>query len=324
LRLSIAALSGLLLLALPPAAEASVFELTPLPSSTPAVAVTSSKLGVGVYGGVAMDPLETMRPGAILVEDPDPASARLLRAAFPQAFIVGRHFVPDGDPSLANCQNPTEPHEAKGEDFGQIVARRAVPLRGLVDAWVGDNEQSSSADPGSLACHAQFELGFINRLQGRYGIAAIAGNDASGAVDPQDYVKYFAQPISQAVYFGLHAYSKPGAGTLQSSDAAFYALRYRQLHDALLQAGAALPKGGFVLTETGLYEGWRAQVTDSTMARDFTWLEQQLEQDDYVRGAMIFGLAVGSQYQSYELARSGIPNAVGAYNATRSTSATLT
>ncbi len=286
--------------------------------------VTSSKLGVGLYGGVSIDPLAAMRPGAILVQDPDAASARLLRAAFPQAIIVGRHFVADGDPSLANCQNPTEPHEAKGEDFGQIVARRAVPLKGLVDAWVGDNEQASSADPASLACHAQFELGFVERLQGRYGIAAVVGNDASGAVEPQDYARYFAQPISQATYFGLHAYSKPGAGTLESVDAAYYALRYRQVHDALVSAGVQLPRGGFLLTETGLYEGWRGQATDAAMAKDFIWLEQQLEQDDYVRGAMIFGLGLDPRYASYDLTHSSIPDAIGAYNGTRSTSAALT
>ena len=43
----------------------------------------------------------------------------------------------------------------------------------------------------------------------------MVGNDASGAVDPQDYVRYFAQPIGQAAYFGLHAYGKPGAGSLR-------------------------------------------------------------------------------------------------------------
>jgi len=263
-----------------------------------------------------MDTLTSLRPAVILVQDPDVPSAKLLRATFPQALIVGRHYVPDGDPSLANCQNPAEPHEAKGQDFGQIVARRAVPLKGLVDAWVGDNEQASSADPASLACHAQFELGFVERLQGRYGIAAVAGNDASGAVTPQDYASYFAEPISQAEYFGLHAYGKPGAATLQSADAGYYVLRYRQVHDALVQAGVPLPRGGFLLTETGLYDGWRGQTTAAAMAGDFLWLEQQIEQDDYVRGQMIFGLGVGPQYAAYELQGSAIPALLGARPAT--------
>src|SRR5581483_674679 len=205
---------------------------------------------------------------------------------FPRALIVGRHFVPDGDPALANCQDPTEPHEAKGEDFGQIVARMAVPLKGVVDAWVGDNEQASSADPASLSCHAQFELGFVRRLQGRYGVPAVVGNDASGAVEPEDYARYFAEPISQAAYFGVHAYGKPGAATLQSTDNGYYALRYRLIHDALIQAGAALPKSGFLLTETGLYDGWRGQASPASFVADLLWLEQQIEQDDYVRGQM--------------------------------------
>lgn len=301
---------GLLLasLALPAGAQASGFALSPFPASLPLPILAGTKLGVGIYGGVAMSTLATMRPSLILVQDPDPPSVRALRAVFPQALIVGRLFVPDGDPSLANCQDPAEPHEAKGEDFGQMVARRAVPLRSVVDAWVGDNEQASSADPATLACHAQFELGFVDRLQGRYGIAAVVGNDASGAVTPQDYTAYFAQPISQAMYFGLHAYGKPGAASLQTSDSQFYALRYRLVHDALVQAGVPLPRGGFLLTETGLYDG-------QTPAGDYLWLEQQIEQDAYVRGQMAFGLGVGPQYARYELGNSTIPAAFGDYAA---------
>jgi hypothetical protein len=314
---------GLLLaaLTLPAEAEASGFSLSHFPASLPAPILAGTKLGIGLYGAVPMSTLAAMRPSVILVQDPDPPSARALRAVFPQALIVGRLFVPDGDPSLASCQDATEPHEAKGEDFGQMVARRAVPLRGIVDAWVADNEQASSADPAGLACHAQFELGFVQRLQGRYGIAAVVGNDASGAVSPQDYATFFAQPISQAMYLGLHAYGKPGAASLQTSDSQYYALRYRQVHDALLRAGVPLPRGGFLLTETGLFDGWRGQASDRSMAGDYLWLEQQIEQDGYVRGQMAFGLGVGPQYQRYELGDSAIPAAFGDFAAARAPAA---
>jgi hypothetical protein len=301
-------------LLLPAGVQASGgFTFSPFPNTLASPVVSRTKLGVGIYGGVDLGTLATMRPGLFLIQDPDPPAARALRAAFPQALIVGRHFVPDGDPSLANCQDSTEPHQAKGSDFGQIVARMAVPLRGIVDAWVADNEQASSADPASLACHAQFQLGFVQRLQGRYGIAAVVGNDASGAVTPQDYARYFSQPISQAMFFGLHAYGRPGTSTLQSSDSLYYALRYRLVHDALIQAGVPLPQGGFLLTETGLYDGWRRQVSDQAMANEFLWLEQQIEQDDYVRGQMAFGLGVGDQYQRFELRNTLIPEAFGGY-----------
>ena len=52
-------------------------------------------------GGTALDTVRQMRPGVVLVQDPSPDAAQQLRQSFPQALIVGRHFVPDGDGSLA-------------------------------------------------------------------------------------------------------------------------------------------------------------------------------------------------------------------------------
>ena len=277
--------------------------------------VTNTKLGVGLYGGVPIDTLRTMRPALFLLEDPDPQAARDLRANFPKGLIIGRRFVPDGDPSLANCQDGGEDHEAKGAAFADTIAKTAVPLQGVIDAWVGDNEQATASDRASLPCHAQFQSGFVQRLQGAYGVGAVAGNDAAGALDPDDYVKYYSRPISQAKYFGLHAYGKPQSGTLQSPDNVYYALRYRMVHDALANAGVPLPKGGFLLTETGLYDGWRGAVTDESMANDFLWLEQHLQEDDYVRGQMIFGLGLGNRFWNFDLQSTTVPDRLGVYDA---------
>jgi len=257
----------------------------------------------------------TMRPAVFLLEDPDANAARELRANFPKSLIVGRKFIPDGDSLLANCGDGGENHEAKGAGLADVIARTAVPLRGVVDAWVGDNEQATATDRSSLPCHAQFQTGFVERLQGTHGVDAVAGNDAAGALDPADYVKYFSRPISLAKYFGLHAYGKPNAGTLQSTDNVYYALRYRFVRDALVKAGIPLPTGGFVLTETGLYDGWRGQVNDENMANDFLWLEQRLQEDDYVRGQMIFGLGVNGRFWNFDLQSTTVPDRLGAYGA---------
>jgi hypothetical protein len=277
--------------------------------------VSNTKLGVGLYGGVPIDTLRILRPAVMLLEDPDPNAAQYLRATFPRALIVGRKFVPDGDSSLANCQDGSENHEAKGAAFADMIAKTAVPLRGAIDAWVSDNEQAVATDRASLPCHAQFQSGFIQRLQGTYGIDAVAGNDAAGALDPADYVTYFSRPISQARYLGLHAYGKPGAGTLQSADNVYYALRYRLVHDALVNAGILLPSGGLLLTETGLYDGWRGAVQDDAMASDFLWLEQRLEEDDYIRGQMMFGLGLTNRFWNFDLQSTSVPALLGAYGA---------
>src|SRR5581483_2792598 len=137
----------------------------------------------------------------------------------------------------------------------------------------------------------------------------------SGAIEPADYAKYFARPISEAAYFGIHAYGKPEARSLQTPDALYYALRYRLIHDALVKAGVGLPKNGFLLTETGLYEGWRGLVNDEQMAKDFIWLDQQLQQDSYVKGQFVFGLGPQNPYGLFEIQGTALIGMLGGYNA---------
>lgn len=293
---------------------------TPLPAPPPTPVgpiVTDTKLGVGVYSSTMdMNTLRLLRPAMLLIQDPDPRTAQNYRVNFPKALIVGRHYMADGDPLLANCANGAEDHHAKGVALADYIAHTAVPLKGIVDAWVSDNEQASGRGAAQLTCHALFQSGFIEELQGKYGIAAVAGNDAPGAIEPADYPKYFAKPISEATYFGVHAYSKPGTRTLQNGDdSKFYALRYRLIHDALAQAGVPLPKGGFLLTETGLYEGWRGLVPDSKMAEDFIWLDKQTEQDPYVKGQFVFGLGTQERFRPFEIMGTRLIELLGAFNA---------
>ena len=80
-------------------------------------------------------------------------------------------------------------------------------------------------------------------------------------------------------------------------------------------AGIPLPTGGFVLTETGLYDGWRGQVNDENMANDFLWLEQRLQEDDYVRGQMIFGLGVNGRFWNFDLQSTTVPDRLGVFGA---------
>ncbi len=299
----------------PPVAPTAT-PVPPTPSPIPGPVITNNKLGVGVYtSGLPLNVLVTMRPAMILLQDPDIRSVAALRTAFPKALVVGRHFVPDGDPSLPNCSNPQENPRAKGIAFAQTVARSAVPLKGVVDAWVSDNEQTDGKKPGELPCHADFQLGFIETLQGTYGIDAVAGNDASGALEPSDYPKYFAKPITAAKYFGVHAYGKPEAKTLRTDDAMYYALRYRLIHDELAKFNIRGPDKGFLLTETGLYQGWRGFVPDDVMAQDFIWLEQETEKDGYVKGQFIFGIGPQKRFGNYEIMGTTLLELLGHYNA---------
>src|SRR5690348_10728587 len=126
--------------------------VTPQPTNTPAPPptftptpgpiITNDKLGVGVYGnGLPINTLQTLRPAMILVQNPELTSMSKLRSIFPKALIVGRQYFADGDPALARCGDAGENHQAKGAALADTIARAAAPMKGIVDAWVGDNEQ---------------------------------------------------------------------------------------------------------------------------------------------------------------------------------------
>jgi len=86
------------------------------------------------------------------------------------------------------------------------------------------------------------------------------------------------------------------------------------IHDELVKARVPLPRGGFLLTETGLYEGWRGLVSDSKMAEDFLWLERQIEQDSYVKGQFIFGMGPQKRFGNYEVIGTTLLEMLGQYN----------
>lgn len=263
---------------------------TPTPTAMPTATPTPprgplrvTKLGLGVYGngGAFLTQMQNWRPSVILLMDPDPGFARSVHAAFPKAFIVGRRFV---------SNQPLDNPAVRGAAFADYVAPLAVPLKGVVNAWMSYNEVTSFTSPGqnNYAAWNTFQVAFAQQLQGHYGIDAVAGNDATSTVQPSDYVKYFLPAINASHYFGVHAYTMADAHSMQAGSGPSAMLRYRQIHDALVQAGAKPPP--FILTETGLYAGWQGVESDAEMANDFIWLTGELDKDQYVIGQTAFGL----------------------------------
>ncbi|MDP2727230.1 MAG: hypothetical protein Q8P59_06770, partial [Dehalococcoidia bacterium] len=155
-----------------------------------------------------------------------------------------------------------------------------------------------------------FQAAFARRLQDKYGIPAVAGNDAAGTVQPEDYPQFFREAIETSKYFGVHAYAPKGATSLQQ-EAEYYALRYRLIHEALTKAGVEY--GPFILTETGLWEGWRGYVPEDKVARDFMWLSDEMDKDDYVIGQTIFGIFDRDEWQSFDIMGTSVPDRLGRY-----------
>src|SRR5687767_12290692 len=202
--------------------------------------------------------------------DPDEGWARKVREAAPNAFIVGRRYRREDDQPL---DNPV----ARGEDMADWVAELAVPMKGLVDAWMSYNEVVAHNAYEDYKRYDQFQAAFARRLQDVHGIAAVANNDGSGAVEPQDYPKYFADSIRVSQYFGLHAYSPPATDSMPI-EADWHALRYRKIHAELEKAGIRGKQ--MVITESGLGDGFRPNVTnDDEMSEDFVWFTRELQKD---------------------------------------------
>jgi hypothetical protein len=186
-----------------------------------------NKWGVGVYkdSNRVVDLLRETQPGVILLMDPSEGWARKVRETVPNAFIVGRRY-------RAETDQPLDHPQERGEEMADWVAELAVPLRGVVDAWMSYNEVLGSEPSNDYASYNRFQVAFAKRLQQGYGVAAIAANDGSGALDPEDYPTYFGDAIRASQFFGVHAYSPPGTSSIKA-DAETNVLRYRQSHDAL-------------------------------------------------------------------------------------------
>lgn len=275
---------------------------TPTPTRRP---IRITRLGLGVYdsGGAMLPDLDLSRPSVILLQDPSLDFAQEVRRHFPKAFIIGRVFT-----ASQPVDNPTQ----RGRDFADRVAGVAVPLKGVVDAWVSYNEVASSNDPGTLANYCAFQVAFAQHLQNDYGIAAVAGNDGPRAVTAQDYVRYCAQAIQTSKYFGFHDYTNPDITSLRDPRAADQVFYYRTIHNALAAAG--ISSGPFVATEAGLYNGWRGVTSDTSMAQDYTWLADQMAEDPYVLGECVYGLFLPGRWENFNVDSSDILQIMGDYN----------
>lgn len=278
--------------------------------SPPQPVTTTSKMGVGVYGLHAGDDvvssLLTIRPGVILLQDPDINFARKVRYLFPRAFIIGRTFVP-----IQDLDNP----EQRGAALADKVAEMAVPFGGLIDAWQGYNEPVGHNDYAGYVAYNRLQVAFARRLQDHYGIPAVCGNDPPGAIEPEDYPKYFAEAIRVSRYFGIHAYAGPNSLALNAPDAEYFALRYRKIHDELEKAG--IRNVQMVVTEVGLGYGWRGHVSEDTMSAEFIWLADEMEKDPYMIGMAIFGIFTGSDWHEFNIKGSRIVDLLGQYEPRR-------
>jgi hypothetical protein len=281
----------------------------PAPTPGPPIPILKkTKWGLGVYreGNEVFNDLYVAKPTVILLQDPSVGWAKRVKETFPNAFVVGRRYKAEDDQPL---DNPGP----RGTALADWVAELAIPLRGVVDAWVSYNEVLGADYSEDYKRYNEFQVAFANRLQKVHGVDAVAANDGSAAVEPEEYPRYFADAIRASKYFGVHAYSALGSHRMRGDDADWHALRYRKIHNELERAGI----GGvrMVMTESGLGDGWLHRVDDVIMADEFFWFTDELEKDPYVIGHAAYGLfgSLDARWKAFEMKGTDILTRMGYY-----------
>jgi hypothetical protein len=276
---------------------------TPVPTRGPP---RITKLGLGVYasGGGMLPVLDQARPSIILLMDPTVDFAQEVRRRFPKSFIVGRIYAADQP-----LDNPVQ----RGTDFADLVAGTAVPLKGIVNAWMSYNEVVSAEDLVGLTNYNAFQVAFAHRLQDFYGIDAVAANDGPRALPAEYYPRYYGEAIRVSHYFGLHIYPNPDIKSLRDPNAFDQVFFYRKIRAALDAAG--INSGPYIVTEIGLYNGWRGVESDSDMGYDFTWVADQMNVDNYLLGILVFGVFQdNNRWGKFAVDGTSIVNIMGDYN----------
>jgi len=263
-----------------------------------------NKWGIGIYRDAMfqLSIVERSKPGVILLMDPSYEFARAVRQTAPSAFIIGRTY-------LREDRQPLDRPAERGTALADQIALTAVPLRGVVDAWMSYNEVLGSRPSTDYIAYGQLQVAFARRLQGTYGISAVAGNNGSGAIQPHDYPLYLGVAIRESDYLGIHAYSPPATRDMRH-EADWNTLRYRKIQQALENAGIRGTK--MVITESGLGDGFGpVRVTDEEMAEQFAWFTRELQRDPYMIGHAAFGLFnLTGDWAGFELTGTKIPDLV--------------
>ncbi|MCB0238435.1 MAG: hypothetical protein KDH08_07265, partial [Anaerolineae bacterium] len=314
-----------------PSTDTPVPTPTPTPSATPFPPGPPSKLGlvVGYNHPQLFDLLATGNVAVVKTLEYDPNFVVEIKKVSPNTLIVSR-YTPLPLPDLNNW-DPI----AAARQFADLLLPIATEPRRLasIDCWEAYNEPTVTTVE-QMASLAVFEAE-RTRLLAEAGVRSCVGNFGTGQPPLELWPAFF--PALEAVkqyngFLGLHEYSAPemwfaaGANQLESGsdegDEGWLTLRYRKVYrDILEPAGLAVP---LVITETGvdgLVSGrpgpagngwkdfadyWRSQGLVSTLPEGFyveqlAWYDSNLAQDDYVRGAAIYALAVPTGWGTYEI-----------------------
>ncbi|MFQ5611697.1 MAG: hypothetical protein ACE5H9_06145 [Anaerolineae bacterium] len=305
-------------------------EPTPTPTPTPYPPGPPSKLGLFITRNLAevLRLIEVGRPPLVKTLELDPNFAKGIKELAPKALLIGRF-------ELDQLNLDADPLPLARAFVERLLPIATEPTRmEHFDAWEGFNEPVADT-PDKMKRLADFEAE-RTRLLAEQGVKSVVGNFATGHPPLElwpDFAPALAAIRQYGGYLGLHEYSAPimqfGTGALQlnngpdQGDEGWFTLRYRKAYRQHL-----IPMGygdiPLLMTECGIdglihprpgppeAQGWQDFVSTwiANGLRDdgpgvymdqLIWYDEELRQDDYVKGAAIFIAGGSSQWQSYDI-----------------------
>jgi hypothetical protein len=263
----------------------------------------------------ALDLIAAGKPALVKTLEIDGNFVKGIKDASPKTIVVGRIF-------LEQHNLDTDPAPLVQAFIEKLMPLASDPLRMAgIDAWEAYNEPVADT-VDKMKRLADFEAE-RTRILSEQGIRSVVGNFGAGQPPLELWPEF--KPALEAIrqyngYLGLHEYSAPVmqfrsgglqmAGEPDQGDEGWLTLRYRKVYrqqlipmgfgdiptlitecgvDGLVQPrpGPAEAKGWQEFVETWEANGLRDDPPGVYMDQ-LIWYDQNLQQDDYIKGAAIF------------------------------------
>lgn len=262
--------------------------------------------------------IQRLKPRVIKSLEHDVGFWRRVRQIHPDAFLIGRLFVP------AQEQDHFV-RDPKG--IGRGFAERILALEAnqaefngkpLFDAWESYNEIMPGHASGDLKRrYDEFQVAFGERLKAG-GFEPVAMNFATGNMRGKDFLEYFAGTLETHRYLGFHEYDWPDMWRLHKENieeknegGMWLTLRYRR---TMALEGVRARYGNqhtVIITECGMTQGvqgrddvgpWHEShpISPERYWRSLLWYNHELMQDPYVLAACLFVVGAVTPWHSFE------------------------